>query len=92
MKKSLLKLTGFAFLCATTFIGCGSTPKQETKPDPVKKVEEAKRQFEVRGLKVEIVNKKHFHVTYSQENIIFSPEQAQRNLDILTKRKGNNNK
>ena len=42
MKKSLLKLTGFAFLCATTFIGCGSTPKQEVKPDPVKKVEEAK--------------------------------------------------
>ena len=57
-----------------------------------KKVEEAKRQFEVRGLKVDIVNKKHFHVTYSQENIIFSPEQAQRNLDILTKRMGNNNK
>lgn len=44
MKKSLLKLTGFAFLCATTFIGCGSTPKQETKPDPVKKVEEAKEE------------------------------------------------
>lgn len=44
MKKSLLKLTEFAFLCATTFIGCGSTPKQETKPDPVKKVEEAKEE------------------------------------------------
>ena len=44
MKKSLLKLTGFVFLCATTFIGCGSTPKQETKPDPVKKVEEAKEE------------------------------------------------
>lgn len=44
MKKSLLKLTGFAFLCATTFIGCGSTPKQETKPDSVKKVEEAKEE------------------------------------------------
>ena len=44
MKKSLLKLTGFVFLCATTFIGCGSTTKQETKPDPVKKVEEAKEE------------------------------------------------
>ena len=38
----------------------------------------------------EIISVKHFHVTYSQENIIFSPEQAQRNLDILTKRMENN--
>lgn len=41
MKKSLLKLSGFAFICATTFISCGSTPKPVT-PDPVRKVEEAK--------------------------------------------------
>lgn len=41
MKKRLLKLSGFAFICATTFISCGSTPKPVT-PDPVRKVEEAK--------------------------------------------------
>lgn len=46
MKKSLLKLSGFAFICATTFISCGSTPKPVTPapvtPDPVRKVEEPK--------------------------------------------------
>lgn len=46
-------------------------------------IEEVKRQFEVRGLKIDIINKKHFRVTYNRENVIFSPEQAERNLNIF---------
>ncbi|EGH2802949.1 hypothetical protein ID964_004480 [Salmonella enterica] len=36
-------------------------------------IEEVKRQFEVRGLKIDIINKKHFRVTYN----------AERNLNIF---------
>lgn len=52
------------------------------------KIEEVKRQFELRGLKIDIVNEKHFRVTYSRENIIFSPEQPQLNLNIFNEKIG----
>lgn len=51
-------------------------------------IEEVKRQFELRGLKIDIVNEKHFRVTYSRENIIFSPEQPQLNLNIFNEKIG----
>ena len=44
MRKKLIKamVAGTLFASLLSFAGCGSTPKQEVKPDPVKKVEEAK--------------------------------------------------
>lgn len=71
-------------------------PADELYPDLLrispKRIKKVKRLFEIRGLKVDIVNKKHFHVTFSRENIVFNPEQAQRNLDILIKQLESKNK
>lgn len=69
---------------------------EELYPDLLRispiRVKKVKRLFEIRGLKVDIVNKKHFRVTYNQENVVFNPEQAQRNLDILMKQLESKNK
>lgn len=44
MKKTLISVmvAGTVFASLLSFVSCGSTPKHEVKPDPVKKVEEAK--------------------------------------------------